>query len=94
MNHGILLNKLEHYGVRGTAKKWFESYLSKRMQCVSLNKITSDFHEVSCGVPQGSILEPILFLLYINDLNDVSEKFGTIMFADDTNLFMTGDNHC
>ena len=92
MNHGILLNKLEHYGVRGTAKKWFESYLTKRMQCVSFNKITSDFHEASCGVPQGSILGPILFLLYINDLNNVTEKFGTIMFADDTNLFMTGDN--
>ena len=62
------------------------------MQCVSLNKITSDFHEVSCDAPQVSILGPILFLLYINDLNDVSEKFGTIMFADDTILFMTGDN--
>jgi len=79
-------------GARGIAKKCFESYLTKRMQYVSLNKITSGFHEVSCGVSQGSILGPILFLLYINDLNDVSEKFGTIMFADDTNLFMTGDN--
>ena len=68
------------------------TYSTKRMQCVSLNKITSDFHEVSYGVPQGSILGPILFLLYINDLNDVFEKFDTIMFADDTNLFMTGDN--
>ena len=56
MNHGILLNKLEHYGVRGTAKKWFESYLTKRMQeCKNaLNKITSDFHEVSYGDLQGS----------------------------------------
>jgi hypothetical protein len=90
VDHSILLGKLHHYGVRGIAHDWFESYLTNRQQYVTLNKANSKRARITCGVPQGSILGPILFLLYINDLNDVSNRLQSIMFADDTNLFHTG----
>ena len=61
MNHQILLDKLEHYGIRGLAKQWFESYLMNRMQFVSLGSCKSDMLNISRGVPQGSVLGPILF---------------------------------
>ena len=70
--------------------QWFQSYLSNRKQCVTVNGQSSDFAIITCGVPQGSILGPTLFLLYINDLALVSKLFQTIMFADDTNLFVRG----
>lgn len=90
VDHKILLKKLNHYGIRGTALNWFESYLLNRVQYVMVNRAKSRSANVICGVPQGSILGPILFLLYINDLNIVSNIVRMIMFADDTNLFLTG----
>ena len=90
VKHSILLGKLHHYGVRGITYDWFKSYLTRRQEYVTLNKDNSKRARITCGVPQGSILGPILFLLYINDLNDVSNRLQSIMFADDTNLFHTG----
>ena len=92
VNHKILLNKLFSYGIRGTAYNWFKNYLSNRHQYVYLNNTKSDNLSVTCGVPQGSILGPLLFLLYINDLNTVSNLLTIIMFADDTNIFISGHN--
>ena len=92
VDHHILLDKLHCYGVRATAHDWFTSYLSNRLQLVNYNGYESDFRVMKCGVPQGSILGPLLFLIYINDLPDVSKFFMPILLADDTNLFCTGPN--
>ena len=81
----ILLSKLEHYGFRGTSNLWFKNYLNGRKQFTSIRGADSSLKEISCGVPQGSILGPILFLILINDLPKAS-KFFTILFADDTTL--------
>ena len=92
VNHNILLSKLEHYGVRGNILKWFHSYLCGRKQYVFFNGVSSDVLEISCGVPQGSVLGPLLFLLYINDLPNISEKLSFFLFADDTNLYYESDD--
>ena len=92
VNHHILLNKLSNYGIRGVANTWLESYLTNRTQFTSYNGSNSPTSIIRCGVPQGSILGPILFLLYINDLGTISSLLSPIMFADDSNLFMTGKN--
>ena len=87
VNHEILLTKLEHYGIRGNMLHWFKSYLSNRKQYVSINGKSSLPLDISCGVPQGSVLGPLLFLLYINDLPNTSNVLNFYLFADDTNLY-------
>ena len=87
IDHTILINKLQCYGVRGSACNWFASYLHNRKQYVVFNKSESEYKEISCGVPQGSILGPLLFILYINDIGHVSDIIKPILFADDTSLF-------
>ena len=90
MDHVILLKKLAHYGIRGTALKWFESYLSNREQYVTYNGISSSKQRIKCGVPQWSIHGPLLFLIYINDLCLVYKHASAMLFADDTSLFANG----
>ena len=92
IDHKLLLHKLDHYGVRGVANDWIKSYLSNRKQFVQVNNIRSDLLDILCGVPQGSILGPKLFILYINDICNVSDLMRFILFADDTNIFRSGCN--
>jgi hypothetical protein len=80
------MSKLEHYSIRGVAKNWFENYLQNRKQIVKYNGIQSDEMTIKSGIPQGSVLGPLLFLLYINDIQSCSELISIILFADDTNI--------
>ena len=89
VNHEILLQKLKHYGIRGIANAWFKSYLEKRKQYVTINGTDSQTNDIDHGVPQGSVLGPLLFLVYINDLNSCIKFSTTRHFADDTNLLYT-----
>ena len=92
VDHDILLNKLEYYGVRGLLKDWFQSYLKNRKQFVSVNNSTSNTKEIPTGVPQGSALGPLLFLLYINDLHKSVKHSKTYHFTDDTNIMQSNES--
>ena len=92
VDHQILLAKLNHYGIRGVSNNWFKSYLSNRSQYVSINGHESGLAAINCGVPQGSVLGPLLFLLYINDLNQAIKLCKVHHFADDTNLLCVSNS--
>ena len=80
------------YGIRGVAYDWIKSYLCERKQYVSVNNCNSEAMNVVCGVPQGSILGPNLFILYVNDICNVSSLLRFVLFADDTNILLSGDD--
>ena len=93
VDHTILLKKLEHYGIRGPAIALLGSYLSNRKQYVCYDGFESEKGQVQCGVPQGSVLGPLFFLLYVNDMVRASNEMDLVLFADDTNIFCVGKTH-
>ena len=92
INHNILFTKLNHYGIRGIALEWFRSYLQNRIQYVAYSGVKSKCASVSHGVPQGSILGPLLFIIYTNDLPESIVHSKTVLFADDTTIYCMDKN--
>ena len=93
VNHNILLQKLQVYGIRGVVHNWFSSYLSNRMQSVSVNGVISSQRPIEYGVPQGSTLGPLLFLIFINDFPNCSDFLKFTLFADDSTLTCRFDHN-
>ena len=91
VNHNILLRKLEKYGIRGLPLKLMESYLSERKQVTKIGNCISEKLDINTGVPQGSCLGPLLFMIYINDLH-LCTKFNATLFADDACLSLSNQN--
>jgi len=92
VNHEVLLYKLNNFGIRGVVRKWFKNYLSGRKQFASIAGVYSEIKTISTRVPQGSILGPLLFLLYVNDISNAVPGAKVKHLADDTNLFLHGTN--
>ena len=90
VNHDLLIDKLEYYEIRGIAQEWLKSDLKDRKQFVQIYECASTLLRVTCGVPQGSILGPKLFILYISDICNASTSLKLILFANDTNVFYSG----
>ena len=91
IDHKVLIHKLEHYGFRGVVSKWFASYLSNRKQYTCVNGENSELDVITTGVPQGSVLGPLLFTIYVNDMQHAS-NLQPRLFADDTNIFTADSN--
>jgi retron-type reverse transcriptase len=92
VDHDILLYKLLVCGIRGTAYNWFKSYLSERKQYTVIENNASTVSSLALGVPQGSILGPLLFLIYVNDIKYACTHAYLKLFADDSNVFVKGQN--
>ena len=92
VNHKLLVAKLSFYGVRGVANAWLENYLMNRKQYVVVDNQASSMQLIKCGVPQGYVLGPVLFLLFINDICNVSNLLKFVLFADDTHIFCSNEN--
>jgi hypothetical protein len=92
IDHQILLRKLNYYGIRGLALEWFKNYLCNRKQFVNYNGITSSLMDTTCGVPQGSVLGTLLFIIYTNDLPNALTYSQCILFADDTTVYLSSKN--
>ena len=92
VDHEILLRKLDHYGFRGTINIWFSSYLQGRTQTTQIGPHISERLDSTCRVPQGSVLGPLLFLLYMNDIQESSDKLSFYLFVDDTNILLADKN--